>query len=185
MKQGFTLIELLVAISIVAILSIIGLTIYQDTIKNAKIAKRSEDLRAIKNALEVYYSVNKKYPNTNGAWYSECSNVGATQKEADGVIPNLVPKYMNAIPSDPSMDKTNGTSCYMYKSDEIDYKFIDYKITDFTNSQDYERQKSLIDPKRDGVGSASDCLVDGPNITAWAIWSSCDPAKCAESSCSW
>lgn len=186
-EGGFTLIELLVSITIVAILATIGLTMYSGAQKSAKIAKRTEDLRAVKNALEVYYSVNKKYPNTNGAWYSECSNVGATPKEADGVIPNLVPKYMNAIPSDPSMDTTDGTSCYMYKSDEIDYKFIDYKIADFSNSQDYESQKSLIDPKRDGADSVSDCLVDGSNITAWAIWSSCDPDKCSEteSSCSW
>lgn len=176
-KNGFTLIELLVSITIVAILATIGLTMYSGAQKSAKIAKRSEDLRAVKNALEVYYSVNKSYPTTDSKNKSTCV-------VSDEIIPGFVPKYMNAIPKDPSE-----RGCYVYKSNGTDYKF--YIVPPFSDMShaDFQSQSALIDPKRDGDGadSISDCLVDGPNITAWAIWSSCDPDKCSEeeSSCSW
>lgn len=54
--QGFTLIELMVVISIIAILSIIGIALYTNVQKNARDARRKADIDAIANALEVNYS---------------------------------------------------------------------------------------------------------------------------------
>lgn len=51
-RQGFTLIELLVAISIVAILSTIGMVVYGGVQAKSRDAKRSGDLTAITDALE-------------------------------------------------------------------------------------------------------------------------------------
>lgn len=51
--SGFTLIELLVVISIIAILSVIGITIFTGVQKNARDAKRRGDVDAISKALEV------------------------------------------------------------------------------------------------------------------------------------
>lgn len=50
--QGFTLIELMVAISVVAILSVIGLVIYTDAQKGARDGRRRADLNALANAIE-------------------------------------------------------------------------------------------------------------------------------------
>lgn len=180
--KGFTLIELLVVITIIAILSIVGIVVYTSTLKSARIAKRIEDLRAIKNALEVYYSVNKNYPSTFVVGATPFFKSSCTTTD---VIPNLVPKYMNSFPTDPAIDKENNKNCYYYTSDGIDYK-VRAQIESSEMTQDnYKSQPSLIDPKKDGDVGGSACLVDGSNITAWAIWSSCDPTKCAESSCSW
>lgn len=52
-KSGFTLVELLVVISIIAILSVIGMAIFTGVQKNARDAKRRADIDAIGNALEV------------------------------------------------------------------------------------------------------------------------------------
>lgn len=55
-KSGFTLVELLVVISIIAILSLIGLTVYTNVQKGARDAKRKADIDAIANAMEANYA---------------------------------------------------------------------------------------------------------------------------------
>lgn len=52
-KRGFTLIELLVVISIIAILSVIGLTLFSSVQKSARDARRKMDIDAIAKALEI------------------------------------------------------------------------------------------------------------------------------------
>lgn len=54
-NKAFTLVELLVVISIIAILSIIGLAIYTNIQKNARDAKRQADIGTIANAMEANY----------------------------------------------------------------------------------------------------------------------------------
>lgn len=51
--KGFTLVELLVVVAIIAILSVIGLTIFTGVQANARDARRKTDIEAIANALEV------------------------------------------------------------------------------------------------------------------------------------
>lgn len=51
--KGFTLIELMIVIAIIAVLSIIGITIYNGQQLNARNNRRREDINAIANALET------------------------------------------------------------------------------------------------------------------------------------
>lgn len=53
---GFTLIELLITISIIAILAVIGVSIYSNVSSSVKDARRKADIKAIANALEVNYA---------------------------------------------------------------------------------------------------------------------------------
>lgn len=73
MKQkGFTLVELLVVVAIIAILSVIGLTIFTSAQFNARDARRKSDVDAIANALETnkpVASIYYKSP-TDGSWFS-------------------------------------------------------------------------------------------------------------------
>lgn len=176
-KKGFTLIELLIVIAILAILATVSLAIYSGVQKKGRIVKRTEDLKAIQTALELYNSANKSYPTTSGAWRSECSIWGgytSDQVVKDVVNFNLlVPTYMPSFPADPSMDKANNTSCYIYASDGIDYKLVDRSISEFTQA-DYLSQRNLIDPNRDG--GPDPCKVDVTTITAWSVWSSATSA---------
>lgn len=52
-NKGFTLVELLVVVAIIAILSVIGLTIFTSAQSNARDARRKSDIEAIANALEI------------------------------------------------------------------------------------------------------------------------------------
>lgn len=66
-NRGFTLIELLVAITIVAILSIIGLTTYLGVQSRARDSQRLDDARKIIIALEQYKSGTGTYPDPGTA----------------------------------------------------------------------------------------------------------------------
>ncbi|OGE44258.1 hypothetical protein A3B45_01750 [Candidatus Daviesbacteria bacterium RIFCSPLOWO2_01_FULL_39_12] len=183
--RGYTLVELLVVISIIAILSAVGLTIYTGSLKKGRITKRIEDLGAIKTALELYYARNNSYPSTSGAWRSECAAWGSYA--LDQVIPGLVPNYTVDLPSDPSMNKANNSACYIYRSDGVDYKLLDHDVGEMraNSSADYKAQRNLIDPARDG-GSLG-CTVDGPltGIWSWAVYSSCASSPSCSGSCTW
>ncbi len=53
-KNGFTLIELMVAISIIAIISVIGAALFGQAQKNARDGKRINEIGQIQNALEQF-----------------------------------------------------------------------------------------------------------------------------------
>lgn len=59
--EGFTLVELLVVVAIIAILSVIGLTIFTSAQSNARDARRKADIDAIANAIEVSRTPGKVY----------------------------------------------------------------------------------------------------------------------------
>lgn len=85
-KKGFTLVELLIAISIIAILSVIGLSIYQSVYKASRDAKRRSDLKFIQSALEQYHADQKYYP---------FSIAGGSSLSFGNKI------YINKVPQDP------------------------------------------------------------------------------------
>lgn len=69
--QGFTLIELLVVITIIAILSVIGLVVYGGVQKGSRDARRKADIGAIAKAWEGHYSnATPRYPTLPGSWFS-------------------------------------------------------------------------------------------------------------------
>lgn len=91
--KGFTLVELLVVISIIAILSVVGITIFSSVQKSARDTRRKADLRAIAGALEIYKNNTGTYPLAATGWrYST---------QAQPWIPGLDSTYMPAIPTDP------------------------------------------------------------------------------------
>jgi len=70
-NKGFTLLELLVVIGIVSIMMALTTVAYSTAQRSGRDARRKQDLVAMQNALEQYYSANAfVYPNT-------CSDAGA------------------------------------------------------------------------------------------------------------
>lgn len=130
-KFGFTLIELLVVISIIGILVSLGMASYSMIEKQARNAKRKADLTQLKTALESYYAAKGTYPSSNGVWRGTCSTYGSHDTTgADGYIPNLAPAFVEVLPTDPRDGQAyapcndGGSNCYLYLSDEIDYKLL-------------------------------------------------------------
>ncbi len=62
MKKGFTLTELMIVIAIIAVLGVLVSGNFINSLKRGRDVKRKTDLRAIKNAIEQYYSLCGSYP---------------------------------------------------------------------------------------------------------------------------
>lgn len=90
-KRGFTLIELLVVITIIAILATIGIAAFTRAQARGRDSRRQGDLASLRNALELYYSENSAYINTNNIWRS----VNETYLGA------LTPDFTKTLSSDP------------------------------------------------------------------------------------
>lgn len=103
MKKGFTLIELLVVISIIGVLSSTILGSLSDARSQARDARRLQDVRSIKTALEVYYANNGQYPATS--WqYSHTSSWD-----------NLTTLLGGSLPIDPINEAaTTSSGAYSY-----------------------------------------------------------------------
>lgn len=70
-NKGFTLVELMVVVSIIAILSVVGVTVYSGIQTKAQDAKRRADIDAISNAIEVHFdSAAGKYAAGSDTWFS-------------------------------------------------------------------------------------------------------------------
>lgn len=89
-SRGFTLIELLITITIIAVLSAIGLVAYGAFLKASRDARRQSDLKFIQSALEDFHSDQLYYP-----------ALLTTDSPLQFVSPSRTKIYLNKIPKDP------------------------------------------------------------------------------------
>jgi type II secretion system protein G len=147
-KKGFTLIELLVVIAIIGLLSATVMSSLTTARKSAVASRRVTDLKAIRDALEIYYSDYNEYPVSSG-WsgiYS-CWGYQSTESDPNGWITGLTPKYIAALPREP-LKTTNCNGQYIYFSNRTDYKIIVHNPPDCM--KETNNAKSLRDPNRGG-----------------------------------
>ena len=74
MIKGFTIVELLVSITIIALLSTIGVTGYQAVSRGGRDALRKSDLEQIRSALEIYKSEFGAYPDESATCIADLSS---------------------------------------------------------------------------------------------------------------
>lgn len=128
-KRAFTLIELLVVISIIAILMAVATVSYTNAQEKGRDNRRKSDLKAVQQALELYFAQNGKYPNPASDGRITCNTgtnpptqgdndpinwASAFSCDPDGSSGSLGDiTYMNPTPKDPTF--SDGRQ-YFYQS---------------------------------------------------------------------
>lgn len=112
MKKGFTLVELLVAISIIAVLSTIGLASFSGTQSKARDSVRKSDLRTLATTLEIYYQQKGTYLISSG------SCIDGTATSTIYTNADFVKLISGDVPKDP---KTNEPYCYEAVTGGLNY----------------------------------------------------------------
>lgn len=93
LKKGFTIVEMIAVISILGILTAIGLNTFSAVQRKGRDARRKADLELIRAALEQYRSTNSQYPPSipyPAATTGICDPGGCN-----------VGKYLEVLPKDP------------------------------------------------------------------------------------
>ena len=117
-RRGFTLIELLVVITIIALLIGAATVSYTKVQQKGRDTKRKSDLKAIQQALEIYYQTYGTYTISDidslGIGMI-CSGAGAPGTVLWGSVfqcpPSTGPIFMQKLPKDPL---NSGLSVYFY-----------------------------------------------------------------------
>lgn len=163
--RGFTLIELMIAISIVAIISAVGLVSYSKAQQLGRDARRKSDLQEIAKALQLYYNDNGRYPcahwdrsNLGNPWLNDGDiGVGGTCATAKPVFNS---NYISTLPVDPI---NTPTATQPWLANNYIYGYRAYNCN--TNGDYYflvAQLENPNDPDRVAVSHAKWC--DGTDI---------------------
>lgn len=131
-KHGFTLIELLVTISIISVLTAIGLANYSVSQKRARDARRQADLESVRSALEIYRADNLAtgYPSV-GTYAALCPSSSDPVCRSGDPLYN----YLNQLPLDPKnispyfYSYSGGGNTYTICANQLERTAVSYCLT--------------------------------------------------------
>jgi len=121
-SKGFTLLELLIVIAIIGIISTVSLVNLENARAKARDARRLSDIDQIQRALEIYYTNNAFYPNT------ECYQLPSIVSCSSILSPgNWISDLGIVLPDDPLNKTANDGTVYSYLFTRKDPSTVPYQ----------------------------------------------------------
>ena len=139
LKSAFTLIELLVVISIIAILIAVATVSYTNAQQKGRDNKRKSDLKAIQQALELYFQQNGKYP-SGYADGIQCNTTDTSQHPWGTAFSCNSVTYMNPLPKDPTFSTADDK--YFYDSPSPNSTYV--LSAELENPKDSENKNNPL-----------------------------------------
>jgi prepilin-type N-terminal cleavage/methylation domain-containing protein len=127
-SRGFTLVEMIVVVSIIAILSGVGLFQYNEASKKSRDYDRQSDLKNVQAALDLYKQKYGRYPARctpkNGtAWSGQLGTNYECQDGSGQYITGLAPEFIAALPQDKKLNGSDSGYVYTVNAEGTVYKF--------------------------------------------------------------
>lgn len=146
--RGFTLVELLIVITIIGILSSIGLSTFTSAQTKSRDVKRKTHLKQLSDAFEAYYNDHGEYPDeADIVW-------GAGFTDINGTV------YMVQLPQDPTLGLT-----YFYDALAPAGSNTQYQLYAYLENANDSAIMTLASPICGGGGEPCNYGVSSPNIT--------------------
>lgn len=146
-NKGFTLIELLVVIAIIGILSSVILSNLSSARMKARDARRIADLNQIRTALELFYSANGYYPQSNCGW--DCNNYRYSYDSSWNSLATDLAPYIKTLSTDPV-----NSGCPPWSNNCFSYAYGNVGRTSYQPQYDLTAQL-------EDTNSAQRCAVRG------------------------
>lgn len=136
--SGFTLIELMVVMAILAILLAIGAGAFTSSMKKGRDATRKANLRAITNALDMYFNDNGRYPSDDGT--------GGIKGCGGGVGLSPTPAPAACTVNGAFKDVNNTLYMQQLPTDPVSSQIYYYRAPTTYQFQIYARLENSLDP---------------------------------------
>jgi prepilin-type N-terminal cleavage/methylation domain-containing protein len=171
--RGFTLVEMVVVISIMLVLSGVGLFSYNEASKKARDTDRQADLRLVQTAVELYKQKNGLYPegcNGPNAWSGQTGTQYSCTSGGPQYIIGISPAYIRFLPQDKHLNGTDSGYAYYVNSARTSYKIIAFRTVE-TETVDYDHKLKGCDSTNSSTGACDATSPQGP-------WLGSAPSKC-------
>jgi prepilin-type N-terminal cleavage/methylation domain-containing protein len=125
--RGFTLIEMMVVVSIIAVISSVGIFSYNEASKKSRDGNRQSDLKQLQAAIELYKQKNGRYPaGCNGPdnWSGQAGTIYACAGGSGQYIVNLAPQFIRFLPVDKHLNGTDSGYVYVTNTAGSVYKIM-------------------------------------------------------------
>lgn len=132
--KGFTLIELIVTITIILIITSIGLVSYVTAQQNARDSRRRQDVNAIINAISLWQQTQANTSSLPSALSAMVNSAGLTSGTGA-----LTTNFINRVPEDPSCANPASPtvpSCYYYMVSGDSTKYAILSQVELTSNAD-------------------------------------------------
>lgn len=124
-QRGFTLVEMLIVVTIILVITSVGMFSYSEASKRSRDTDRQADLRTLQAAVELYKQQNGQYPvgcRGAGAWSGQIGTQYACADGSNQYIVGLAPIYIPVLPNDKHLNGTDSGYVYTTNTDRSVYK---------------------------------------------------------------